>query len=171
MGGIEYDLPRQGLRLKIEYDTSNPDSDFRKKIPKVDSRINLGFNYSWSENLSFSSSFERGSQFRFAFKLIGNFLEDTIPKPKPKRVQKLNPRQQENIRKNNDIFYRSLNLSLQEESIYIQGANLSEDQVDVAVASSKYYSFVRPIGRTARIVSALSPDEVKNKYSLYEWRF
>ena len=161
MGGIEYDLPRQGLRLKIEYDTSNPDSDFRKKIPKVDSRINLGFNYSWSENLSFSSSFERGSQFRFAFKLIGNFLEDTIPKPKPKRVQKLNPRQQENIRKNNDIFYRSLNLSLQEESIYIQGANLSEDQVDVAVASSKYYSFVRPIGRTARIVSALSPDEVK----------
>ena len=53
MGGIEYDLPRQGLRLKIEYDTSNPDSDFRKKIPKVDSRINLGFNYSWSENLSF----------------------------------------------------------------------------------------------------------------------
>ncbi len=161
MGGIEYDLPRQGLRLKIEYDTSNPDSDFRKKIPKVDSRINLGFNYSWSENLSFSSSFERGSQFRFAFKLMGNFLEDTIPKPKPKRVQKLNPRQQENIRKNNDIFYRSLNLSLQEESIYIQGANLSEDQVDVAVASSKYYSFVRPIGRTARIVSALSPDEVK----------
>lgn len=161
MGGIEYDLPRQGLRLKIEYDTSNPDSDFRKKIPKVDSRINLGFNYSWSENLSFSSSFERGSQFRFAFKLMGNFLEDTIPKPKPKRVQKLNPRQQENIRKNNDIFYRSLNLSLQEESIYIQGANLSEDEVDVAVASSKYYSFVRPIGRTARIVSALSPDEVK----------
>ena len=24
-GGIEYDLPKKGLRLKLEYDTSNPD--------------------------------------------------------------------------------------------------------------------------------------------------
>ena len=51
------------------------------------------------------------------------FLEDTIPKPKPKNVVKLNPRQQENIRKNNDIFYRSLNRSLQEMNQYIQAAN------------------------------------------------
>ena len=25
-GGLEYDLPKRGLRLKLEYDTSNPDS-------------------------------------------------------------------------------------------------------------------------------------------------
>ena len=64
-GGLEYDLPKRGLRLKMEYDTSNP--DFFKTVKRVDSRINLGVNYSFSDNFHISSSFERGSQFRFGF--------------------------------------------------------------------------------------------------------
>ncbi len=158
-GGIEYDLPKRGLTLKLEYDTSRPDK--RQKVEKVQSRFNLGFNYSFSENLSFSSHYERGSNFRVAFSLKGNFLNDTIPKPPPKKVQKLNKEQQNKIKEDNDIFYRSLNLSLRDESIYIQAANLKEDEVDVAVASSRFYSLTRPIGRTARIVAALAPDEIE----------
>ena len=90
-GGLEYDLPKRGLRFKLEYDTSNPDD--RNIVPVVRSRINLGLDYSFSENLMISSSFERGSQFRVAFRLKGNFLSDTIPKPKPKTVQRLNKKQ------------------------------------------------------------------------------
>tara|TARA_Y100000748_G_scaffold222974_1_gene187625 strand:- start:1026 stop:3149 length:2124 start_codon:yes stop_codon:yes gene_type:complete len=158
-GGIEYDLPKKGLRLKLEYDTSNP--DIRKKVEKVKSRLNLGFDYSFSDSLSFSSSFERGSQFRVSFKLKGNFLTDTITKPKPKTVQKLNSKQKNKIKEDNNIFYRSLNLSLRDESIYLQAATLKEKEVDVAIGSSRFYSSTRPIGRTARIVAALSPDEVE----------
>ncbi len=157
--GLEYDLPKRGLRLKLEYDTSYPDE--RGKVEKVKSRVNLGLNYSFSENLSFSSSFERGSQFRLSFKLRGNFLNDTIPKPAPKRVQKLNKEQKSKIKEDNDIFYRSLNLSLRDESIYIQAANLKEDEVDLAIASTRFYDPIRPIGRSARIAAALSPDEIK----------
>ncbi len=163
-GGVEYDLPKRGLRLKVEYDTSNPDSF--KRVEKVSSRINFGLNYSFSENLNISTSFERGSQFRVSFKLKGNFLEDTIPKPKPKTVQRLNENQKRRIIENNEIFYRSLNLSLRDESIYLQASSLKEKEVDVAIASSRFYSITRPIGRTARIAASLVPDQVE-KINLY----
>lgn len=159
LGGMEFDLPKRGLRLKLEYDTSNPDQ--RERVEKVQSRFNVGLNYSWSDSLSFSSSFERGSQLRFAFKLNGNFLTDSIPKPSPKKVQKLNKDQKERLSRDKDIFYRSLNLSLRDESIFIQAANLTEKEIDVAIASSRFYSLTRPIGRTARIASALAPDNVE----------
>ena len=165
-GGLEFDLPKRGLRLKMEYDTSNP--DFFKTVKRVDSRINIGVNYSFSDNFHISSSFERGSQFRLAFKLEGNFLKDSIPKPKPKSVQKLNSAQKNRILEDNDIFYRSLNLSLRDESIYLQAANLNETEVDVAIASSRFNSITRPAGRAARITSSLAPDNIEkiNIYSM-----
>jgi len=158
-GGVEYNLPKKGLRLKLEYDTSNPDD--REIVEEVESRFNLGLSYAFSENLTFSSSLERGSQFRVGFTLSGNFLNDTITKPSPKTVQKLNKAQINRVKENNDIFYRSLNLSLRDESIFIQAANLKEKEIDVAIASSRFFSQTRPIGRTARIVSALSPEEIE----------
>ena len=163
-GGVEYDLPKKGLRLKLEYDTSNPDSF--ERVEKVSSRFNFGLNYSFSENLNVSTSFERGSQFRISFSLFGNFLEDTIPKPKPRTVQKLNNRQKKNILENNEIFYRSLNLSLRDESIYLQASSLKKDEVDIAIASSRFFSFTRPAGRAARIATSLVPDDVE-KINLY----
>ncbi|GIR86986.1 MAG: hypothetical protein CM15mP86_04450 [Gammaproteobacteria bacterium] len=89
----------------MEYDTSNP--DFYEKVSKVHSRFNVGVDYSWSENLNITTAFERGSQFRVSFKLTGNFLNDSIPKPKPKKVAKLNKQQQENVKNNKGIFYTS----------------------------------------------------------------
>ena len=38
---------KRGLRLKLEYDTSNP--DLGERVPSVKSRINLGLNYSFSK--------------------------------------------------------------------------------------------------------------------------
>lgn len=158
LSALEYDLKKMGLRLKLEYDTSNPD---QRKVGPVKSRFNFGFTYHLSNNLKLSSSFERGDQFRIGFNLKGNFLEDTIKKPKPKNVIKLNKTQQERIKSNKDIFYRSINRSLREEDIFIQAASLGEDSVDVAVGSNRFYSMTRTIGRSSRIISALSPDEVK----------
>jgi len=41
LGALEYDLKKMGLRLKIEYDTSNPDQ--RGAVEQVKSRFNFGF--------------------------------------------------------------------------------------------------------------------------------
>ena len=158
-GGIEYDLHRQGLRLKLEYDTSNPDS--RGVVEKVDSRFNFGFSYHFSDSLKLSASLDRGNQFRLAFALKGNFLRDTLPKPGPKNVIKLTEQQQSRVKQNKQIFFVSLNRSLQDESIFIQGANLKEGKADVAIGTERFYSMTRAVGRTARIASALSPDDTE----------
>ena len=159
LGAFEYDLEKFGIRLKLEYDTTNPDQ--RKVVEKVDSRFNVGFTYHYNKNLKFSSSFERGNKFRIGFNLKGNFLNDTLKKPSPKNVVRLNEAQKKRIQENNEIFYRSLNRSLREEGIYIQAASLDKDSVSVAVASNRFYSFTRTAGRTTRIISALSPDDIE----------
>ena len=159
-GGIEYDLNRYGLRFKLEYDTSNPDINPLNPFP-VSSRFNLGMNYYLSDSFNMGVAFERGQVFRVSFSLKGDFIKDTIPKPKPKIVQKLSKDQQEKALKDKGIFYRSLNKSLRDESIYIQGATYQENSVDVAIASTRFYSITRSAGRAARIVSALSADSVE----------
>jgi len=159
IGGLEYDLKKYGLRLKLEYDTTNPDE--MNLVPSVSSRFNFGASYFLSDSLNVSASFERGDQFRLSFNIQGNFLRDTIKKPKPKNVLKLSDEQLQRSQENKDIFYRSLNRSLRDESIFIQAAEIDDNEVDVAVASNRFYSFTRLAGRTARIVSALSPDDIE----------
>ena len=162
-GGLEYDLKKYGLRFKIEYDTTRPDLlPNAASIPlKVNSRINAGVSFFLSDSLSMSASYERGNEFRVSFSIGGNFLEDTISKPRPKNVIKLDPERIERSLQDKDIFYRSLNRSLRDESIYIQAASYEEKEVDVSVASTKYFSLTRKVGRSARVVSALASPEVE----------
>ena len=79
----------------------------------------------------------------------------------PKNVIKLNDDQQKVIGKNKDIFYRSLNRGLREESIYIQSADLGEDELKLTIAQNRFRNYPRAIGRTTRIASALSSDSIK----------
>ena len=159
-GGIEYDLNKYGIRLKLEYDTSRPYKN--SKVPfQPKTNLNLGLNYYPYSWLTLGAAFERGREFRFSFSLKGDFFKDTIPKPKPKNVVKLSKEQQQKSFQDKEIFYRSLNKSLRDEQIYLQGANYTEETVEVAVASSKFFSATRPTGRTIRIASALASDSVK----------
>ncbi len=157
--GLEYDLKRHGLKLKLEYDTTEPD----KKILSVpvNNRFNIGLNYFLSENLNLGLSYERGNQFRFTVALKGEFSKDTLKKPLPKNVVKINRDQQERILRDNSIFYRSLNKSLQDEKIFIQAAELETNKVSLSVGSSSLRSLTRVAGRSARIASALSPEAVE----------
>ena len=162
LGGIEYDLKRYGIRFKLEYDTSKPHLN---RNPRADSKpssnFNFGINYYPYDWLTLFAGLERGSEFRFSFSIKGNFYEDTLPKPKPKNVVKLNKDQQKRAFKNKEIFYRSLNRSLRDESIFLQAASYEEEKLEISVASSKYFSSTRPVGRTARIASALLSDTVE----------
>ncbi len=159
-GGIEYNLHKYGLRFVLEYDTSNP--DINKFNPtEVRSRINAGVNYFFSNNLDLGLAFERGTNFRVSFSLKGNFLEDNIKKPRPKNLVKLNKTQQKRALDDKNIFYRSLNRSLVDEKIFIQGSTYKKEKVSVSVATPRFTSYSRTAGRTAGIVSALSSDETE----------
>ena len=163
LAGIEYDFKRYGLRLKLEYDPTQPDvlPNGSESTLDVDSRFNIGLTYSYTNFLDIQTSFERGNQFRIGFSLKGNFFEDTIPKPGPKNVLSLNQEQKQRSYSDKSIFYRSLNKSLRDEGIFLQATTYEKDEVNVSIASTKYFSFTRPVGRTARIVEALSADTVK----------
>ena len=50
----------------------------------------------------------------------------------------------------------------------MQASSLKDDEVDVAIASTRFYSLVRPIGRTARIAAALSPNEIEKINKIHE---
>jgi len=160
LGGIEYDLKKHGIKFKLEYDTTNPDD--KPQFPQnVDSRFNYGLTYYFSRNLHIGAAYERGNQFRVSFVFNGNFLKDGLPKPSPKNVLPLNTEQKIRAHKDKNIFYRSLNKSLKDEAILLQAASYKEDSVDIAVATTRFQSFTRVAGRTARVVSALSKKEVK----------
>ena len=160
LAGLEYNMRRYGLRLKLEYDTSNPHKDKFNPTP-IKSRFNFGVNYYLAESLDLGLAFERGDQFRISFALKGDFFKDTIGKPPAKNVVRLSREQSLKARNEPMVFYGSLNKSLRDESIYIQGASYKEDSVEVIVASSKFTKIPIMVGRSARIVSALSDENVK----------
>ncbi len=162
LAGVEYDLNPYGLRFKIEYDTSQPDTlpNGTSGPLQVKNKLNFGLNYSFSENLDLATSFERGHQFRIGFSIKGNFLNDTLRKPKPKNIVRLNKDQIKRTLEDKSIFYRSLNRSLRDEGIFLQASSYSEDEVELSIASTRYYSFTRAAGRSARVADALSSESV-----------
>ena len=161
--GMEYYWWKHGLILKLEYDTSR--SDWANSGPEINnqSMLNFGIVRPINRNFSVGISFEKGNQFRFSFDIKSDYGKRPLVKKNdpPKNVIKLNDDQQKVIGKNKDIFYRSLNRGLREESIYIQSADLGEDELKLTIAQNRFRNYPRAIGRTTRIASALSSDSIK----------
>lgn len=163
--GIEYSLRKYGLKFAIEYDTSEPDSYSFNPID-VKSRFNIGLNYFFSDAVNLGLSFERGNQFRISFTLKGDFSKDTIPKPKPRNVISLSSDQKKKAKLDKKIFYRSLNKSLRDELIFIQAADYDEESIGLSIATNRFSSMPRAVGRSARVVSALADDTI-NKINIH----
>ena len=143
----------------LEYDSSRPDLSADNPF-NVKNRLNFGVNYHLSDTLNIGFGYERGNQFRVFFSLKGIYSKDTIPKPSPKNVVPLSTEQKAKSKEDKGLFFRSLNKSLQDESIYIQAANYNETSVDLAVATTRFSSHSRVAGRSARITSALADEDV-----------
>ncbi len=164
--GLEYYWWKYGIILKLEYDTSNPDITYGgQPALDVDSRFNFGLIRPINENFTIGLSFERGNEFRFSFDIKSDYGQKPLVKKNdpPKNVIKLNKQQQKTLKGNNEIFYRSLNRGLREENILIQSADLSDSELKITIAQNRFRNYPRAIGRTARIASALTGEEV-NKF-------
>ena len=163
-GGIEYGLQRYGLNLKLEYNTTIPKMGYSDPSIKVKSKFNFGVTRPVGDFIDLGLSLERGSEIRFSFVIKTNYgKEGLVPKSDPPlNVIPLNIEQKKQIASDKALFYRSLNMSLKEESINIQGASYGDDSVDVVINQMRFRSFPRAAGRAARITSALSPDEIEN---------
>ncbi len=158
-GGLEYSLRKYGLRLKLEYDTSKPDVPFNKRLPlEVDSRFNIGLSYNINNFADLGFSFERGNQFRFSFTFRGNFSDlDSLRKSDP--PYKLTKKDVSSPKTQDYLLIHALK-ELKEEAIFLQGGSINEEIIDISVSQSRFRSQPLAIGRTARILSALSSEEI-----------
>lgn len=71
-GGVEYQTPRQPLRLKLEYEGNNYQQDFAGKLDQK-SKFNVGAIYRVTDWADVNLSYERGNTFMFGFTLRTNF--------------------------------------------------------------------------------------------------
>ena len=163
LGGLEYRIKRFGARLKIEYDTTNQKNPAPPLKPiEVKSRINLGLSFpmgTWGE---FSVGYQRGNVLQFSVFFKGDYSKTLVPKAydPPPALARLNPKQKQ-ILLDKDLYYSNLLRNLNRHELYLQGATLKENKVEVTTNNGKYRSYARATGRAARIVASLSPEEVE----------
>lgn len=165
-GGLEYHLKRYGLRFKVEYDTSNHEisslTNSALKDLNVSSRFNYGVVYAFSRFGDFSIGQMRGNEIQFSFHIKANFFDSgLVPKTEKFQLKKYSKEERLEIAKSKRAFYRNLNNELNEKNLYMQGATATRDKVEVSINQNKYRSYARATGRTARVVSSLSPNRIE----------
>tara|TARA_B100000212_G_scaffold298715_1_gene243047 strand:- start:4183 stop:6324 length:2142 start_codon:yes stop_codon:yes gene_type:complete len=159
-GGLEYRFSRYGVRFKLEYDTSRP--DYNVVIVPTSSRLNYSFTYPFSEFLDLSIGNTKGDTFSFSFTFKGNYSKQVVPKlDRAKPVARLSKDQKAEISQDKRKFYSSLIYNLKEENIYLQGATLKDDVLDLTINQSRFRQQTLASGRAARIASALSPETIE----------
>ena len=174
-GGMEIFLPNmQGLRLKLEYDSTNyleeafglgrSASRFAfEPVKDADSRLNYGFIYPVNNNLQIKASYVKGNTLNFGFSYKLNLAN------KNSKLKKLNPPMPvENSdivkrvnAKNELYFYRSMLKNLKDREFYMQKASVDGETVSVAFSQSIYASHTLAAGRVARILDDVSPEKIK----------
>ena len=158
-GGLEYKLKKYGLRIKLEYDTSKPDTGYGRRFPEnTQSRFNVGLAYNISNFADVEFSFERGNQFRFTFAFRGNFTSSS-------KFEKNDPpisiNKQKKINHSSEEFMISSLNELKKEDIFLQGGSFSKDSIEVSVSQARFRSQPLAIGRAARILSKLSSPKLE----------
>lgn len=82
-GGLEYHTPIEGLSLKIEYSSADPDSEPLRNRLKEDFPINAGLTYRLAHWVDLSLGLERGNTLLLHLALRYNMNENTTPKIDP----------------------------------------------------------------------------------------
>jgi hypothetical protein len=174
-GGIEAIIPNaKGLRIKIEYDSTNYDAEgfsdpsnpfFLYEIEAPKTKINFGLVYPVNDSFQVKLGYTKGTTISLGFSLAANFAKKNAIikindpyKPTPnkhlwKRAATVKPLN----------TYRIALSQLGDRKIFLQTANISDDETEfeVAYTQSKFISAGRATGRIARTLDAVMPDSIK----------
>ena len=89
-GGVEYQTPWQPLKLKLEYEGNDYQSDFAGELDQ-DSRWNIGAVYQWGD-ARFDLNYQRGNTLGFGVHYQLNLNDDNQYKFKPAKTPIVTPR-------------------------------------------------------------------------------
>jgi hypothetical protein len=175
-GGAEIFLPNlKGLRLKIEYDSTDYDdegfadgrSSFKyafAPVKRPDSKLNFGFIFPYNKNLHLKLSFVKGNTLSFGFSFQGSMAKKNAfrtikkndphkPTPNSELIKKINSQEDRYI-------YLTALKNLQENRLYLQSANIDEELLEVTYSQSHHQSYIRSTGRVLRVLDEISPDKI-----------
>tara|TARA_B100000686_G_scaffold261744_1_gene274811 strand:+ start:4421 stop:6577 length:2157 start_codon:yes stop_codon:yes gene_type:complete len=165
-GGLEYKIKRYGMRVKLEYDTSNQEiASLTNGVAdlEVDSRINFGLTYPIGQWGEISAGRLRGNQYQFSFHFKSNFNKaGWVPKRvKPRRIEQISQQEKEDITKSKRSLYRIMTEKFNQEQLYMQAATVSPSKVQVSINQNKYRNYALAAGRTARVLSSVVPPRIE----------
>jgi len=164
--GAEYHLKRYGVRLKLEYDTSKQQeaSKLNGSLQDIDvsSKYNYGLVYALNKWGEVSIGKVRGNEFQFSFHMKVNFLKSgLVPKDRIPPSKNYSKEERLDIARNKRSFYKALSSDLDGQNLYMQGATVSKDKVEISINQNTHRSYVRATGRAARLVSNIAPPRIE----------
>ncbi|MDC1401434.1 YjbH domain-containing protein [Gammaproteobacteria bacterium] len=160
--GIEYNVPKfRGMRIKLEYDGTNYQTENGVPLSQ-DSNLNFGIVFPQSKSLSYKLNFTRGNtlNFGFSYKLnLGNKNAQTISKEKQLRISNSNAIKIVTSRSDQNLFKGALKY-LSDDKIFLQHANINDNELEVIFAQTKYRNPVIASGRTLNILDQIAPNNI-----------
>ncbi|MDA7576261.1 YjbH domain-containing protein [Gammaproteobacteria bacterium] len=161
--GYEYFLPNiKGLRLKVEYDSTDYEQEGFKAQPQ-DSKFNFGLTYGLNKNTKFYVGFIRGNQIQLGFSLSKNFGKKDVSISKKDKYKAVPLRDSmKKVTEDKKYLYLASLKYLGEAKIPLRTANVQGDTLQVSFAQNKYLSYPRAYGRALRVLDDISPESIKN---------
>ena len=162
LGGIEWSIPyAHGLKFKIEHDpfdynnfTANFRRDRIESIREKDSDINFGFSYKVNDYLSLDVSYIKGNTLNVQFAIGAK-----TNKPKKKIIK-----QPEVQKLDENSFYDDLLQNMNRNQSFLQTANYSEKNLDIAIMSEQFKNPIRTSLYAANIArSVLENNNLKTE--------
>ena len=164
--GAEFFLPGRfkNTSFKVDYDpfdyinsfSTNGKAGANIALRKKDSNINIGFSRSFKENLSLGIYFMKGNTLNFTFSFGGNFSKPffikTLPDSRAFDSQKGNT--------STESFYEDLIYNINRQNVFMQSAEISDGDLKVAVASSKFRNPIHVhavLGETVAKIQKVNP--------------
>ena len=171
-GGLDINLPIRGLNLKIEYDTTNYQTEglttgnpfIGKSYIIPDSRINYGLTYKLNNFFELSLSHIKGNTtaFTFAYKLNG---EKKYPVQRIKRqepiIDNVSALQVATSLDDRYLYLAALKY-FQENNLSIRSLDVDGDTLSVSYAQNKYISYPNSYGAAIEILDKISPKKIEN---------
>ena len=160
--GIEYFIPKfKGMRIKLEYDGTNYKTENRLPISQA-SNVNFGIVFPQSKSLFYKLNFTRGNTFNFGFSYklnLGNKNAQTLYKEKQSRISNSNAIKIVTSRSEQNLFKGALKY-LSDEKIFLQHANINDNEFEVIFAQTKYRNPVIASGRALNILDQIAPNNI-----------
>ena len=163
-GGVEYFFAnKNGLRLKLELDATDYAIEGPKPL-KQSSPINLSFVYPISD-FQLKFGYIQGNKLTFGFSYSPQLGKKSSSRTKINKYEPVDNAEivQRVVSRDKRNLYRASLEYLRRRDIYLQLANLNEDEKKYTVAFSEqnFISYPIAIGRTLRFMNEITPDDIK----------